>query len=70
MALVAQATQRKESLLALASSKIAPLQDAVDLGIATEEESALLVEWKKYRVLINRITPDDAPDIKWHEQPA
>lgn len=70
LALVAQATQQKESLLALASSKIAPLQDAVDLGIATEEESALLIEWKKYRVLINRITPDDAPDIKWHEQPA
>lgn len=70
IALIAQATQQKESLLALAASKIAPLQDAVDLGIATEEESALLIEWKKYRVLINRINPDDAPDIDWPEQPA
>lgn len=69
IALVAQATQQKESLLALAASKIAPLQDAVDLGIATEEESAILIEWKKYRVLINRINPDDAPDIIWQEQP-
>lgn len=68
-ALVAQATQQKENLLALAASKIAPLQDAVDLGIATEKESALSIEWKKYRVLINRINTDDAPDINWPEAP-
>lgn len=59
----------KDSLLALAASKIAPLQDAVDLDIATEEETALLLAWKKYRVLINRIKPEDAPDIDWPEVP-
>ncbi|MBA7876262.1 MULTISPECIES: tail fiber assembly protein [Citrobacter] len=67
---ITQATQQKESLLALASSKIAPLQDAVDLDIATEVETALLLAWKKYRVLLNRINPDDAPDISWPDMPA
>ncbi|HHW8982196.1 TPA: tail fiber assembly protein [Citrobacter freundii] len=62
---IAQATQQKDELLRLATSKIAPLQDAVDLDIATNSEAALLVTWKKYRVLINRIKPEEAPDIKW-----
>lgn len=65
MAQITQATQQKESLLALAASKIAPLQDAVDLDIATEAEAALLLTWKKYRVLLNRINPYGAPDINW-----
>ncbi|HBZ8961091.1 TPA: tail fiber assembly protein [Citrobacter freundii] len=46
------------------------LQDAVDLDIATEAEAALLLAWKKYRVLLNRINPNDTPDINWPEQPA
>ncbi|HAZ8269232.1 tail fiber assembly protein [Citrobacter koseri] len=65
MALVSHARQQKDSLLELAASKMAPLQDAVDLDIATEDEATLLLSWKKYRVLINRINPDDAPDINW-----
>ncbi|HCC5980184.1 TPA: tail fiber assembly protein [Citrobacter freundii] len=67
---ITQATQQKESLLVLAASKIAPLQDAVDIGIATEAEAALLLAWKKYRVLLNRINPNDAPDIDWPDMPA
>ncbi|ECA4283821.1 phage tail protein, partial [Salmonella enterica subsp. enterica serovar Stanley] len=35
--------------------KIAPLQDAVDLDIATDDEKAQLDEWKKYRILVNRV---------------
>ncbi len=66
---ITQATQQKESLLTLATSKIGPLQDAVDLGIATDAETALLQAWKKYRVLINRVQPEDAPDINWPEVP-
>lgn len=65
IAQITQATQQKESLLALAASKIAPLQDAVDLDIAIEDEVALLRMWKKYRVLLNRIKTEDAPNIKW-----
>ncbi|MDI0552840.1 tail fiber assembly protein, partial [Escherichia coli] len=49
---------------------IAPLQDAVDLEIATEEETSLLEAWKKYRVLLNRIDTSTAPDIEWPEIPS
>ena len=69
MAQITQATQQKESLLALAALKIAPLQDAVDLDIATEAEAALLLAWKKCRVLLNRVDTSKPewpplPDIK------
>ncbi|EPH3308710.1 tail fiber assembly protein [Citrobacter freundii] len=67
---ITQATQQKESLLALATSKIGPLRDAVDEEMATPEETAALSEWRKYRVLLNRINPDDAPDISWPDMPA
>ncbi|PZT65515.1 tail fiber assembly protein, partial [Escherichia coli] len=46
-----------------ASEHIAPLQDAADLEIATEEEISLLEAWKKYRVLLNRVDTSTAPDI-------
>ena len=46
------------------SEHIAPLQDAVDLEIATEENS-LLEARKKYRVLLNRVNTTTAPDIEW-----
>ncbi|EAA3682994.1 tail fiber assembly protein, partial [Salmonella enterica subsp. houtenae] len=65
-----QAEETKNRLLQMASGKIAPLQDAVDLSVATEEESALLIEWKKYRVLLNRIDTSNAPDITFPELPA
>ena len=51
------------------SEYIAPLQDAVDLEIATEEERSLLEAWKKYRVLLNRVDTSVAPDIEWLIQP-
>ncbi|ECJ7363422.1 tail fiber assembly protein [Salmonella enterica] len=62
-----QAEETKSRLLQMASEKIAPLQDAVDLGIATDDEKARLDEWKKYRVLVNRMDTA-APD--WPERPA
>lgn len=67
--LVAIAESKKQSLLAEASTAIAPLQDAVDLDMATDEESASLKEWKKYRVLLNRVDTSTAPDIDWPEKP-
>ncbi len=39
----------------------------VDLDIATDAEKSGLVEWKKYRVRVNRIDPSIAPDINWPE---
>ncbi|MEY0321359.1 tail fiber assembly protein, partial [Providencia stuartii] len=67
--LIAEAEQQKQSLLAEANSAIAPLQDAIDLGMATEAETAALQEWKKYRVLLNRVDTSTAPNIDWPEKP-
>ncbi|HEC8433230.1 TPA: tail fiber assembly protein [Salmonella enterica subsp. enterica serovar Newport] len=60
-----QEEETKSRLLQMASEKIAPLQDAVDLDIATDDEKAQLDEWKKYRVLVNRVdtTSPDWPDV-------
>ncbi len=60
-----EAEGTKRRLLQMASGKIAPLQDAVDLGIATDDEKAQLDEWKKYRVLVNRVDTanPDWPDV-------
>ncbi|MER2473647.1 tail fiber assembly protein [Photorhabdus laumondii] len=60
---------KKQQFIVEASQQIAPLQDAVDLGIATQEEEAALLVWKKYRVMLNRIDISLAPDIEWPEQP-
>jgi hypothetical protein len=54
---------------ATATAAIAPLQDAVDTEIATEEEQAALLAWKKYRVALSRIDTGTAPDIAWPELP-
>ncbi|ECC1482190.1 tail fiber assembly protein [Salmonella enterica subsp. salamae] len=53
--LIAEAERNKSALMTQANNFIAPLQDAVDLGIATVEESAALSDWKKYRVLLMRV---------------
>ena len=67
--LVVKAESEKKRLMQAASDIIVPLQDAFDFDMATEEEKALLLAWKKYRVLLNRIKPEDAPDINWPEVP-
>ncbi|MBK4715540.1 MULTISPECIES: tail fiber assembly protein [Tenebrionibacter/Tenebrionicola group] len=66
---IARAETKKSQLLTAAAAAIAPLQDAVELGIATDEEIALLVAWKKCRVLLNRIDTSAAPNIDWPEMP-
>ncbi|HGJ5876920.1 MAG TPA: tail fiber assembly protein [Arsenophonus sp.] len=48
---------------------IIPLQDAVDLDMATEEEKQKLTEWRKYRVLFNRTDTSTAPEIDWPKTP-
>ncbi|WP_282565693.1 tail fiber assembly protein [Providencia rettgeri] len=67
--LIAEAEQQKQSFLAEANSAIAPLQDAVDLGMTTDEEKAKLTSWKTYRVLLNRVDTSLAPDIDWPVKP-
>lgn len=53
-----------------ADGAIAPLQDAVDLDMATADEGESLKAWKKYRVLLSRIDTSTAPDIDWPVPPA
>ncbi|EIN2424803.1 tail fiber assembly protein, partial [Escherichia coli] len=64
-----EAEETKNSLMQVASEHIAPLQDAVDLDIATEEEASLLAAWKTYRVLLNRVDTTVAADIEWPVAP-
>ncbi|MDU5474036.1 MULTISPECIES: tail fiber assembly protein [unclassified Pantoea] len=66
--LAAQALAKKNILIAAATAAINPLQDAVDLEIATEDELAQLQAWKKYRVLLNRVVTS-AAEIAWPEEP-
>ncbi|KAF6663698.1 tail fiber assembly protein [Pantoea sp. EKM101V] len=50
-----------------ANRTIAPLQDAVDISIATDAEITRLAEWKRYRVALSRIDTSKAPNIEWPE---
>lgn len=68
--LIAQAESKKQRLLSEAAEAIAPLQDAVDLDMATPEEEALLKEWKIYRVLLNRVDTSLGADVVWPTPPA
>lgn len=64
-----EADSTKAALIDVAAKAIAPLQDAVELGIATDEETTRLLSWKKYRVLLMRVNPENAPDIDWPPLP-
>ena len=63
------ATENKKQLLNDANEQIRYLQDAVDADIATDTEQTLFADWKKYRVLLNRVDVNQAPDIEWPSQP-
>ncbi|MHC0027040.1 tail fiber assembly protein [Enterobacter vonholyi] len=53
--------REKIRLINDATAVITTLQDAVDLSIATAQEVENLREWKMYRVLLNRVDPNE-PD--------
>ncbi|WP_145587600.1 tail fiber assembly protein [Yersinia rochesterensis] len=59
----------KAELLNEAAARIAPLQDAVDTQLATDDDKRQLTAWKTYRVLLSRIDTSKAPDIEWPEAP-
>ncbi|MBD2812861.1 tail fiber assembly protein [Xenorhabdus sp. Vera] len=67
--LIYQAEKQKKELLTKSNIIIYPLQDAIELDIATGQEIAALTEWKRYRVMINRVDCSFAPNIKWPKQP-
>lgn len=68
--LISEAEANRVGLMMAAGAAIAPLQDAAELGIATDEEAAALLSWKRYRVMLNRVDVNAAPDIQWPERPA
>ncbi|WP_239042511.1 tail fiber assembly protein [Citrobacter freundii] len=66
---IADAQSTKAILMQEANNAVVLLQDAVELDMATDDDVQLLAVWKKYRVLLSRIKPEDAPDISWPEKP-
>lgn len=70
--ITADALAKRAALMSEATAAIAPLQDAVDLGEATPQEEALLLQWKQYRIALNRLTTSAGwpTDIQWPTKPA
>jgi len=66
------ANSERDRLLTLAAIRIAPLQDAADLDIATGPDTANLTLWKRYRVAVNRVSEQAGfpAEIDWPSQPA
>ncbi|MBA7934017.1 tail fiber assembly protein [Klebsiella sp. RHBSTW-00215] len=67
---ISSAVEILKELMKKANEKIAPLNDAIELGIQTEDEVTQLIEWKKYRIALSRIDINSAPEIAWPEIPA
>lgn len=65
------ALNERDERLAVAALRIAPLQDAVDIGEVSEEEEQSLLAWKRYRVAVNRISqqPGFPASIDWPGPP-
>ena len=58
-------------LLSSATNRMGPLQDAVDIGRATNEEVMELALWKGYRVDLSRIEHQEGfpTEIQWPLSP-
>lgn len=68
--LISQAEMQKRILMTEAGEKISVLQDSVDLSMATQEEEALLKEWKIYRVMLSRVDISPGAAVVWPTPPA
>ena len=68
----AEVLAQRDALLAVAALRIAPLQDALDMDEATDDELERLTEWKRYRVDLNRVEQQDGfpADVEWPKAPA
>lgn len=65
---IAEAEGLRDELLREAALRIEPLQDAVDLEVATEAEALRLKSWKTYRVALVRCDLAALP-ILWPTKP-
>ncbi|EQB7362872.1 tail fiber assembly protein, partial [Escherichia albertii] len=61
-----QAELQKSALLSEAESVIQPLERAVRLNMATNEERARLESWERYSVLVSRV---DTANPEWPQKP-
>lgn len=64
-----QVDSKKRSLMQEANTMISMLQDAIDLGMATDDEKVRFNAWRKYRVLLARVDTSTAPLITWPDAP-
>jgi len=69
---LAQVTASRAALMAAATASIAPLQDAEDLEIASQQEIDLLLRWKRYRIDLMRLheQPGFPLQFEWPSAPA
>ena len=69
--LTALAKEKRNQLLATAANRMAPLQDAVDVARATDDEVTRLMLWKGYRIDLGRIEQQAGfpLDIDWPLSP-
>lgn len=61
----------RDRRLEVAALRIAPLQDAIDLGDAEPGEESSLLAWKRYRVAVNRVNQQAGypVEIDWPAPP-
>ncbi|WP_434728577.1 tail fiber assembly protein [Pseudomonas soli] len=65
------ALAQRDRLLSLATARMAPYQDAVDLDAATDHERTTLKAWKLHRVELNRIEQQSGfpEQVEWPPSP-
>ncbi|MDE9556235.1 tail fiber assembly protein [Xenorhabdus bovienii] len=63
------AETKRAQLRQQAEAKITPLQYAVEMALATEDEKRVLIDWKKYLVALSRLDISAITDITWPEKP-
>ncbi|WP_441254338.1 tail fiber assembly protein [Aeromonas sp. A600620] len=63
-----RAKEKYGILIAEASQKIDVLGDAIELGMATDDEQAAYTAWRRYRVELTRLDLTETP-IAWPEKP-
>lgn len=70
--LAEQVRVMRDQLLSVAAVRIAPFQDAIDIGEDTPADVANLKLWKQYRVAVNRVDqqPGFPATIEWPVAPA
>lgn len=67
--LIDRLSSEKRSLQMEAESVIKPLDRARNLGMATDGELSMLLEWEKYSVMLMRVDTSLAPDVAFPEKP-